>query len=374
MPRRQAAVPSGTRAEIPPARIFRMPDPRRRRAPARQGSARAATAPQRPSRAGRRCGLQQPCRQGQRGARHDQRDVLDQAGAAGGTAQFPPGGAVVATSFASVPLPPGAKATSVPPGGLLVLRAVPPGSAAEGLVRRPGGGPAAGRRGDRRRWQRQGRVRHARPHIPRGPGRRQGVLHRRRLQRPDRVDRRGMRGRRRFQGRPAPKRHGQVPDRLGRRQGHGHLHAPPGPVRHRRVRKWRPAARAPHVLGGHRVAEPGHRRRGARRPLRSGRADADQLRLGAVCAGWNRCDSVAGGPRRRRLAGRRITDPGGPRERDGRGQGIERPCRARLRVHSGRRNRGVRGWHGGRLRGRRRRGRPWREGSEAATPHRCGSG
>ena len=49
------------------------------------------------------------------------------AGAAGGTVQFPPGGAVVETSFASVSFPPGATAESVPAGGLLVLHVVPPG-------------------------------------------------------------------------------------------------------------------------------------------------------------------------------------------------------------------------------------------------------
>lgn len=63
---------------------------------------------------------------------------------------------------------------------------------------------------------------------------------------------------------------------------------------------------------------------------------------------------VAGHIERRRLAGRGTPVPAGPRKRDGRGQGIECPCRARLRFHSGRRNRGGRGGQGGRLRGRRR--------------------
>ena len=46
------------------------------------------------------------------------------AGTAGGTVQFPPEGAAVATSFASVSFPPGVTAMSVPSDGLLVLHVV----------------------------------------------------------------------------------------------------------------------------------------------------------------------------------------------------------------------------------------------------------
>ena len=46
------------------------------------------------------------------------------AGTAGGTVQFPPEGAAVTTSFASVQFPPGVTAMSVPPDGLLVLHVV----------------------------------------------------------------------------------------------------------------------------------------------------------------------------------------------------------------------------------------------------------
>ena len=60
-------------------------------------------------------------------------NVTGLAGDAGGAVQFPPGGAVVETSFASVSFPPGVTAASVPPGGLLVLRAVPPGGLPPGL-------------------------------------------------------------------------------------------------------------------------------------------------------------------------------------------------------------------------------------------------
>ena len=73
------------------------------------------------------------------------------AGAGGGaapdgTVRFPPGGAVVSTSFASVSFPPGANATSVPVDGLLVLHAVaaadglPSNSSVQGLAY---GGPGA---------------------------------------------------------------------------------------------------------------------------------------------------------------------------------------------------------------------------------------
>ena len=49
---------------------------------------------------------------------------LPGAGTAGGTVQFPQGGATVTASFGSVSFPPGAVATSVPADGLLVLRVV----------------------------------------------------------------------------------------------------------------------------------------------------------------------------------------------------------------------------------------------------------
>ena len=51
---------------------------------------------------------------------------LPGAGIAGGTVQFPQGGAAVAASFGSVSFPPGVAATSVPADGLLVLRVVSP--------------------------------------------------------------------------------------------------------------------------------------------------------------------------------------------------------------------------------------------------------
>ena len=52
---------------------------------------------------------------------------LPGAGTAGGTVQFPQGGATVTTSFASVSFPPSTTATSVPADGLLVLRVVDAG-------------------------------------------------------------------------------------------------------------------------------------------------------------------------------------------------------------------------------------------------------
>ena len=59
-------------------------------------------------------------------------NVADLAGAgtAGGTVQFPPRGAAVTTSFASVSFPPGVVAMSVPADGLLALHVV---AAADGL-------------------------------------------------------------------------------------------------------------------------------------------------------------------------------------------------------------------------------------------------
>ena len=76
-------------------------------------------------------------------------DVSGLAGAgAGGAVVFPPGGAVVTTSFASVSFPAGVAAMSVPPDGLLVLRIVagddlPSNSAIQGALAYDGSGAVA---------------------------------------------------------------------------------------------------------------------------------------------------------------------------------------------------------------------------------------